>query len=83
MVISEQENSMILEIPSAYEVKNCVNKLHPLKSQGPDGFLESFYINYWRMVGAWVLRFVQECFKLKAIPHNINNTSFILILKTK
>lgn len=29
-VISKQENVMILAIPSAEEMKNCVNKLHQL-----------------------------------------------------
>lgn len=50
-VISDIDNALIVDIPPVEEVKNCVNKLHPLKSQGPDGFFGSFFRNYWNTVG--------------------------------
>lgn len=80
-VITKHENAQIMRIPSAEEVKSCVNKRHPLKSLGLDGFSQSFFRNYWETVGPRVVKFVQECFRLKFMPHNINKTFLILIPK--
>lgn len=82
-VITDKENSMILKIPTVSEVKDCVGKLHHLKSPGPDGFPGSFYRNYWNTVWARVTWFVHECFWLRTIPQSVNRTFLILIPNTK
>lgn len=72
-----------MKIPSVDEVKACFGRLHPLKSPRTDGFPGCFYINYWNTVEDRVTRFVQECFRLRAMPKSVNRTFIVLIPKTK
>lgn len=82
-VISNQENANLLRIPFAEEIKECINKLYPLKSLRLDGFPGIFYQNYWRIMGLRVTRFIQECFQLKHILYGINRTFIVLVPKAK
>lgn len=81
--VSEQDNDNIVRIPQKEEIRLCVEKLHPLKSPGPDGFPGIFYRNYWNVAKGRVIRFVQECFRLRHVPHSFNRTFIVLIPKTK
>lgn len=81
--VSNQDNIDILQEPTEEEIRSCVEKLHPLKSLGPDGFPRVFYRKYWSVVKSRTIRFVQECFRLKHVPHSFNRTFIVLIPKTK
>lgn len=65
------------------EIRESIDKLHPLKGPSPDSFPEIFYRNYWRIVGPRVTQFIQKCFRLKHIPSGINITFIVLIPKAK
>lgn len=80
-LVTDQENADILIIPSEEEIKDCIRKLHPLKSPGPDGFSGIFYRNYWSIVKTRVTKFVQECFRLRHVPHSFKSTFIVLIPK--
>lgn len=78
---TDHENQDIISISSEKEIQNCVEKLHPLKSLGPDGFSGFFFRSYWRTFGKRVVRFIQEFFKLRKVPCSINKTFMVLIQK--
>lgn len=48
--ITLQENLDLIRIPSEEEIKSCIEKLHLLKSLGPDGFPGVFFRSYWSIV---------------------------------
>lgn len=41
--VMDQEIKDLIRIPTEQEIKDCVEKLHPLKSPGPDGFPDFFF----------------------------------------
>lgn len=82
-VVTDQENANLIRIPTEEEIKDSIRKLHPLKSPGPDGYPEIFYRNYWNIIRGRVIRFVQECFRLKHVPHNFNKMFIVVIPKSK
>lgn len=80
--ITDEENALLTRIPYEEEIKGCIWNLHPLKSLGLDGFPIIFYMKLWEIIKDKVINFVQECFKRKAFPPNVNRTFIVLILKT-
>lgn len=65
--VTVQDNADIIRTPPEEEINECIGKLHPLKSPGPDSFLGFFFQSYWSVVKDRVVRFTQECFRLKKV----------------
>lgn len=81
--VMEQENEELIRIPAEQEIKDSVDKLHPLKSPEPDGFPGILYRCYWNTVKGQIVRFIQECFRLRKMPYSSNKMFLVLIPKTK
>lgn len=81
--VTNQDNLDLLRELTEKEIRSSVEKLHPLKSPGPYGYPGVFYRKYWNVVKSRPIKFVQECFRLKHVPHNFNMTFIVLIPKTK
>lgn len=81
--VSKQDNVNILCIAQEKEIRKRVEQLHPLKSLDWMASLEFFYKKYWSVVKDRIIKFVQECFRLRHMPHSFNIIFFVLIPKTK
>lgn len=79
--VTDLENTMLINIPTATKIYDCIKKLHPLKSLGPDGYPCIFFRTYWNTVKDSVVNFTQECFLLQHMPHGINQTFIVIVPK--
>lgn len=62
--VSEQQNSDLLTIPSAEEIKDIVFGLKRSSAPGPDGFSSSFFTHCWSIVRDTVITEVNFFFHL-------------------
>lgn len=58
--VSFEQNKTLKKIPSATEIKEALFSVHPEKAPGPDGFSACFFQSNWVVVGADMIKEVQE-----------------------
>ncbi|XP_062020822.1 uncharacterized protein LOC133737235 [Rosa rugosa] len=81
--VSEDDNSVLVSIPTAEEIRHVVFSMDPSSSPGPDGFPGSFYQSCWDIVGNDVIGFVQFFFQQNWLYPNANSNFIVLIPKTE
>uniref|UniRef100_A0A803Q5K4 Reverse transcriptase domain-containing protein n=1 Tax=Cannabis sativa TaxID=3483 RepID=A0A803Q5K4_CANSA len=77
----KEVNQDLVAIPSAEKIRGIVFELHPLKAQGPDGFLGCFFRKYWEIVRPLVIEATQEFFCTGVLNPLVNHTFICLIPK--
>ncbi|XP_024177848.1 uncharacterized protein LOC112183741 [Rosa chinensis] len=82
-LVSEDDNSVLVSIPTAEEIRRVVFFMDPSSSPGPDGFPGSFYQSCWDIVGNDVIGFVQFFFQQYWLYPNANSNFIVLIPKTE
>ncbi|KAL0347699.1 UNVERIFIED_CONTAM: hypothetical protein Scaly_1785900 [Sesamum calycinum] len=73
-LISKIENQELCMIPSSDEIRNIVFGMSAYKSPGPDGFLPSFFKQYWHIVGENVIEATTYFFST-GVPPAATHTS--------
>ena len=61
--ILAQENEMLIDVPSANDIKRVVFEMHPLKAPRLDGMPELFYRHYWSIVWRSTYGFCSKFFQ--------------------
>lgn len=82
-VITEEQNSLLIRLATASEIREAVFSIHADKAPGPDGFSAGFYHSNWDSVGESITKEVQQFFTLGSLPEKINGTHIRLIPKVK
>ena len=77
--ISEEENDLLICIPSPMEIKEAVLSIHADKAPGPDGFSASFFHTNWDSIGPEIVTEIQMFFETGVLPAKINETHIRLI----
>lgn len=80
-VINQEENELLIAIPSATEIKEALFAINGEKAPGPDGFSASFYHTHWEDIGPDLVKEIQQAFSTGCLPPEINNTHVCLIPK--
>lgn len=57
--------------------------MHLDKSSGPDGMTPDFYQKFWKILNAYVVSVVKQCFDPGIIDKNLIKTNIALIPKKK
>ncbi|KAK2660036.1 hypothetical protein Ddye_006569 [Dipteronia dyeriana] len=81
-LVTVDENTSILRVPSFDEVRNTVFTMDPLSAPGPDDFSSRFYSHCWEIVGHDVVLAVQYFFHFIRVFSGLNSNFLVLILKT-
>ena len=82
-LITQEDNEVLIAIPTAAEIKEALFAVNAEKAPGPDGFSASFYQAHWAEVGPDLVVEIQEAFRTGTIPKGINGTHVCLIPKIK
>ncbi|XP_042939510.1 uncharacterized protein LOC122274547 [Carya illinoinensis] len=82
-VISEEENTSLIRLPTIEEVFEAVSSIPSQSSPGPDGFGSGFYTSYWEIVKDDVWRAVKEFFVSKHLPKYFTASYLVLIPKVE
>ena len=80
-IITGEENSELLRIPTWDEVRDVVFYMGAFKASGPNGMPALFYKTYWNIVGWDLVAAVREVFITDTMAHSINDSSIVLIPK--
>jgi len=79
--VTEEDNVMLIDIPSAAEIKRVVFDLNGDAAPCPDGYPSSFYHHYWHVVGSDVVHSTQYFFTNNYIMPNLNSNLIVLVPK--
>jgi hypothetical protein len=79
--ISAKLNESLCKDFSEQEISDALFQVGPLKAPGPDGFPVRFFQNNWATVKFDVIKGVQQFFRTGHMPHGVNETAIVLILK--
>ena len=82
-MITEEMNSALTDTFTAFEVKESLKQMAPLKAPGPDGMPPLFFQHFWGVVDAHVTNSVLSWLNSTIIPYLLNNTFITLIPKIK
>ena len=82
-IITEDMNSQLSAQFMAWEVKEAIKQMAPLKAPGPDGMPPLFFQNYWNLVGNDVTLDVLSFLNSATLPPHLNHTFITLIPKIK
>ena len=80
--ITEEDNDLLMKIPSREEIKETLFQMHDLKASGPDGFPALFYKEFWPMVGDAVTNAILSFFTNGCLPREANSSLIVLIPKS-
>lgn len=80
-VIEERSRLRIGRDIEAYEVKEAVFAMGPLKAPGPDGLNPLFFQSQWNIIGNSVINLVQHLFTHPEDLLSVNGTNIVLIPK--
>ena len=79
--LNPNEISEFAKPVSNMEIFKAISDMNLLKAPGIDGLNAGFYCNHWKTVGHFVCALVKDVFEGKGVPHEINRTLLVLILK--
>jgi len=82
-LVYEEDNRILIEIPSAAEVKRTVFSIPEDNAPGPDGLTGCFFTFCWDVVGQDVVEAVQEFFMYSKLPRALKSTFIALIPKPR
>lgn len=81
LLVSPDENAMLMRTPLLEEIKSAVFGLNSDGAPGPDGFGGHFYQIYWDIVASDVVSSVQQFFYTDTLIPNLNSNVIVLIPK--
>lgn len=61
-VITNEENQLLVQIPTEEEIFEIVQSLNSWKAPGHDGFNAKFYKSAWPIIKHDIVKYVQDCF---------------------
>ena len=79
--VGEEENNSLLEEVSEEELKVALQSFQKDKSPGPDGWTIEFFIDLYDLLGADILKVVEDSHLSGRIPACFNSTFIALIPK--
>ncbi|XP_019432655.1 PREDICTED: uncharacterized protein LOC109339640 [Lupinus angustifolius] len=82
-LVTDDDNSMLTQLPLHNEIKAAVFALNREGAPGPDGFSGCFFQNLWDIINIEVCNVVLQFFKQRWLMKNLNSNSIILIQKVK
>ena len=80
-IVSDEENSLLTAIPTAWEIREACFSINADKAPGPDGFSAGFFHTHWENIGPDIIHEVQGFFDGQPLPESINDTHIRLIPK--
>ncbi|XP_019433073.1 PREDICTED: uncharacterized protein LOC109339968 [Lupinus angustifolius] len=80
-LVGNEENAMLISIPTSEEIKSVVFSINGEGAPGPDCFGGCFYQQFWEIVSKDVCNSVTQFFLHGWVMPNMNSNSIILILK--
>ena len=80
-MISEENNEILISIPSANEIRAALFSIHSDKAPGPDGFSACFFQTNWETIKDEIISEIQSFFDTGRLPKGINETHIRLIPK--
>lgn len=80
-LVSDEDNTALIVVPSASEIREADFSINADKAPGPDGFSAGFFHTHWEDIGLDIVKEVQSFFMGQALPDNINDTHIPLIPK--
>lgn len=80
-VIDDEMNEMLIQIPTADEIKQAVLNLKGDSAPGPDGFSGVFFQTAWEVVGSDVINFIQHSWRSHTMMRVFKCVSLVLIPK--
>ncbi|KAK3221988.1 hypothetical protein Dsin_009013 [Dipteronia sinensis] len=82
-LVSQEENSLLVAIPSADVIHDAVFAMDALSAPGPDGFSGRFFQRCWEIVGRDVILTVQDFFHSGVVAPGLNSNFIVLISKMR
>uniref|UniRef100_A0A0D3D3T0 Endonuclease/exonuclease/phosphatase domain-containing protein n=1 Tax=Brassica oleracea var. oleracea TaxID=109376 RepID=A0A0D3D3T0_BRAOL len=74
--VSPQEQSLVISMPTAEEIRKLFFKLNPNKASGPDGLTSGFFRGSWDILGPEVTTAISQFFTL-AFFHAAANATIL------
>ncbi|XP_059068365.1 uncharacterized protein LOC131858903 [Cryptomeria japonica] len=81
LLVSQEDNKMLMAPFSLAELKEIVFSIHPEKAPGPDGFTALFFQRCWDFIGNDVLLALEESRRNRLILRELNTTLIVVIPK--
>ncbi|KAK3221826.1 hypothetical protein Dsin_008851 [Dipteronia sinensis] len=82
-LVSQEENSLLVAIPSADVIHDAVFAMDALSSPGPDGFSGRFFQHCWEIMGRDVILAVQDFFHSRVVAPGLNSNFIVLLPKMR
>lgn len=80
--ITEEENSILMKVPTREEIKETLFQMQNLKAPEPNVFPALFYKEFWPIAGDAITDVVISFFTDEYFTKEANNSFIVLILKT-
>ena len=80
-LVTSQDNSELIRIPSFDEVQRVVFDMDASSAPGPDGFTGVFFRHCWEIVGPSVYQVVYDFFVSGKMHYSLNSNLMVLIPK--
>ncbi|KAK2642100.1 hypothetical protein Ddye_023863 [Dipteronia dyeriana] len=81
--ISQEENSILVVIPSANVIHDAVFAMDALLAPKPDSFYGRFFQRCWEILGRDVILTVQNFFHFGMVAPSLNSNFIVLLLKMR
>lgn len=79
--VSPQEQSLVISMPTAEEIRKLFFKLNPNKASGPDGLTSGFFRGSWDILGPEVTTAISQFFTSAFFPAAANATILDTVYK--
>ncbi|XP_057779773.1 uncharacterized protein LOC130998369 [Salvia miltiorrhiza] len=80
-VITNDQNQMLVRIPTEEEITAAVFGLDSNSSSGPDGFPGKFFQNCWAIIKGDIWEVVSTFFRKSYLPTSCNSSTMVLLPK--
>ncbi|XP_060183463.1 uncharacterized protein LOC132613456 [Lycium barbarum] len=81
VLIDQDRNDLLCQMPSVDEVKKAVFNLSGASASGPDGFPGVFYQTCWYIISLDVYKMVVAFFQGHTLPKSVTHTNLVLLPK--
>jgi hypothetical protein len=81
--IDANTNDILCKDFTDEEISNALFQIGPMKAPGPDGYPARFFQRNWALIKDEVIAAVKEFFQTGVMPDGTNDTTIVLIPKSK